>query len=116
MVEIFVFEPDLIFSSKFEGLSRLTGVNFKIFTVFEEFVQAIHGKTPQALIISLDSIQPEMMQRLTGKGCSVLGYYSHVNSASAKIASDLGVKFVVTRGALVSNLPTWIQRLLSPGD
>jgi hypothetical protein len=112
MPEIFVFEPDLIFSSKFEGFSRLSGINFRIFTTIEEFVKAFGGK-PQALIINLDLVRSEILLKLTGYGYPVLGYYSHVNSATAKAALEMGVGYVVSRGALVSDPVTLLRRLLS---
>ena len=112
MSEIFVFEPDLIFSSKFEGFSRLSGINFRIFTTVEEFMEAL-GRKPQALIINLDLVQSEILVKLTSYGYPVLGYYSHVNSGTAKTALEMGVELVVSRGALVSDPETLLRRLLA---
>ena len=112
MSEIFVFEPDLIFSSKFEGFSHLSGINFRIFTTIEEFIEAL-GAKPQALIINLDLVRAEILPKLTGYGYPVLGYYSHVDSATAKTALLMGVGYVVSRGALVSDPETLLRRLLS---
>ena len=113
MSEIFVYEQDLLFSSKFESISRQTGINFKLFSVFEELTRASREKKPGALILNLDTIKPEELSTLTGGGYPVMGYYSHVNAATGKLATEMGVKYVATRGVFLSNIETLLRRLLA---
>jgi hypothetical protein len=108
---VFVFEPDLIFSSKFDRLTRLTGIDFKIFTDSTEFVASAQEK-PEALIINLDAIKPEMLQIVVDVGVPVMGYYSHVDSDRARTAVQLGVRRVVTRGAFHANSESLVRELL----
>lgn len=114
MSEIFVYEPDLMFSSKFESITRQTGINFRIFSDFNELAKAVLEKKPQALILNLDSVQFELLSTLTGNGYPVMGYYSHINTATGKTATERGVKYVVTRGALLSNIESLMRRLTTP--
>jgi hypothetical protein len=65
-----VFEPDLIFASKFEGFSRLTGIDFKIFSGLDEFTQAAREKMPRALILNLDLMDSERLTDLTQLSCA----------------------------------------------
>ena len=108
---VFVFEPDLIFSSKFDRLTRLTGINFKIFTDSTEFVASVQER-PEALVINLDAIKAEMLQIVVDVGVPVMGYYSHVDSDRARTAVQLGVRRVVTRGVFHANSESLVRELL----
>ena len=108
---VFVFEPDLIFSSKFDRVTHLTGIDFKIFTDPNEFVTSAQEK-PEALIINLDAIKPEMLQIAVDVGVPVMGYYSHVDSDTARTAVQLGVRRVVARGAFHANPESLVRELL----
>ena len=100
---VLVFEPDLIFSSKFDGISRLIRMDFRVFTDPGEFLNVACAEKPKALIINLDAAESEMIQNAVKVGLPVLGYYSHVNSDTALVAKRLGVGQVVTRGAFLTN-------------
>ena len=113
MSEMFVYEPDLLFSSKFESISRQTGISFRIFSDFSELANAVQEKRPEALIINLDSVQLESLSTLTSSGYPVMGYYSHVNAATGKIATEMGVKYVLTRGAFLANVQSLMRRLMT---
>ena len=106
-----MFEPDLIFSSKFSGFTRSTGLEFRIFADPNDFVtSAQHGA--EALIINLDTFGSQNLQHAVKIGVPIMGYYSHVNSDVAQIAVRLGVNLVVTRGTFVTRPESLISELL----
>jgi hypothetical protein len=109
---ILVFEPDLIFSSKFDGISRLIGMDFSTFTDPGEFLNVARAKKPDGMIINLDAAKSEMLENAVKVGPPVLGYYSHVNSDTALAAKRLGVGQVVTREAFLTNSGSLVDRLL----
>jgi len=111
-MSVFVFEPDLIFSSKLDGLSRLMGVEFRIFAELDEFMDAAYAEKPGALIVNLDVIKSDKLQTLLNVGIPVMGYYSHVHSEVARAAVQLGVGEVVTRGAFFANSQSLVRGLL----
>lgn len=95
-MSIFVYEPDLIFSSKFGGLSHLIEKDFKIFTDLTTLLKDARSEKPAAFIINLDATKPEVVRNVVTFGVPVMGYYSHVNAETARVAAQLGVNPVVT--------------------
>jgi len=112
-MSIFIYEPDLIFSSKFEGLSHLIGEDFRIFTDLTTLLDDARSEKPAAFIINLDASKPEVVQDIVTLGVPVMGYYSHVNAEAAHLAAKSGVNPVVTRGAFVANAKSFIRELLN---
>ena len=106
-----VFEPDLIFSSKFNRLTHSTGIEFRIFTDPNEFVTSAQ-QGAEALIINLDAIKSEKLRDAVKIGVPVMGYYSHVSSDIALNAMRSGVSPVVTRGAFLSRSESLVSELL----
>ena len=95
-MSIFVFEPDLLFSSRFENLSHVIGQDFRVFTDASMLLKAARSERPAAFIISLDAIGPEAVQILVKLDVPVMGYYSHIHSETARAAVQSGVDRVVT--------------------
>lgn len=112
-MSIFVFEPDLIFSSKFKGLSRLIEQDFRIFTDLTMLLESARSEKPVAFIINLDTTKPDAVQNIVTLGVPVMGYYSHVNSEAARAAVQSGVSRVVTRGIFVANAESLVRQLLN---
>jgi len=112
-MSIFVFEPDLIFSSKFEGFSHLIEQDFRIFTDLTTLLKSAQSEKPVAFIINLDAAKPDAVQNLATLGVPVMGYYSHVNSEAARAAAQSGASRVVTRGVLVANVESLVRELLN---
>lgn len=110
---VFVFEPDLIFSSKFECLSRLVEEDFRIFSELTTLLEHAYGEKPAAFIINLDVTDPKAVQTMLAFGAPVMAYYSHVNSQTAHAAVESGVRPVVTRGTFVANAESLVRELLS---
>ena len=109
---IFVFEADLLFSSKFESLSRLGEQEFRIFTDASMLLEAARSERPAAFIIDLDSMDPDSVQLVAKLDVPVMGYYSHVNSETARTAVQSGLNRVVTRGGFVANSESLVRELL----
>ena len=112
-MSIFVYEPDLIFSSKFQGLSYLIEKDFRIFTDLTSLLKDARSGKPAAFIINLDASNLEMIQAIVTFGVPVMGYYSHVNAEAARVAVKSGVNPVVTRGAFVASAELFVRELLN---
>jgi hypothetical protein len=62
------------------------------------------------IVADLDVENPEA---LVGLGMPVLGYYSHVDIETRKLAEAAGVDLAVPRSRMARELPELAQRLLS---
>ncbi|MGD0423631.1 MAG: hypothetical protein ABSA92_09265 [Candidatus Bathyarchaeia archaeon] len=89
-MSIFVLEPDLIFSSKFERLSHLIEKDFKIFTDLAMLLESVRSVRPVAFIINLDATKSDAVQKIVDWGVPVMGYYSHVNSSGRAVRGQPG--------------------------
>jgi hypothetical protein len=67
---------------------------------------------PAAFIINLDGMDHESVQLVVKLDVPVMGYYSHVNSETARVAVQSGVNRVVTRGGFVVNSESLVRELL----
>jgi len=112
-MSIFVLEPDLIFSSKFERLLHLIEKDFKIFTDLAMLLESVRSVRPVAFIINLDATKSDAVQKIVDWGVPVMGYYSHVNSEVARAAVQSGVSPVVTRGVFVAKAESLVRELLN---
>ncbi len=61
------------------------------------------------IVADLDAENPEA---LVGLGMPVLGYYSHVDVDTRKVAEAAGVDLVVPRSRMARELPELVERLL----
>jgi hypothetical protein len=106
MARILAITPDLLLGSRIEGALAAAG--------HEASVSASLAEAPldeaQLLVADLDEENPEA---LVGLGIPVLGYYSHVNSESRRVAEAAGVDLVVPRSKMVRELPQLVEGLLS---
>jgi hypothetical protein len=59
-------------------------------------------------------LEVENPEALVGVGVPVLGYYSHVDVETRKVAEAAGVDLVVPRSRMARELPALVERLL-PG-
>ena len=98
---LLAFEPDLIFSSKIESLSRKFGVTAKVVTSVDGLLKDLAGSMPIAVTLNLDALQGklEALEEIAHKPFPVFGYYSHVDTALAEEARRLGIHTVIARGA-----------------
>jgi hypothetical protein len=104
---VLVFEPDLLFSSKIEGLTRRLGVEVSIVTDIGELVSGFTGNPPRLIILNLDGLEGRLVSLkdfLTRKSCVSVGYYSHKNRRLREEAEESGIAVIMSRGDFVSKL------------
>lgn len=109
---VLAFEPDLIFSSKIDSLTRKTGIPLTLVTDFSVLVRELTGNIPRLLLVNLDALEGKLASLkdvLSGKSCVSVGYYSHMNRGLAEEAKQSGISVVVSRGEFV----TRFQNLLA---
>ncbi|HEX2708282.1 MAG TPA: hypothetical protein VHM66_09785 [Solirubrobacterales bacterium] len=66
----------------------------------------------ELVVADLDAESPEA---LVGLGVPVLGYYSHVEVETRRVAEAAGVDLVVPRSRMARELPQLAERLLGSG-
>ena len=111
-MSVLVYEPDLIFSSKLESFLRLIRRDFRVFSDLALLLKEARIEKPLAFIINLDEMKLEAVEELVSFDIPVLGYYSHVNSETARIAIRSGVSQVIARGAFIARAEATIRALL----
>jgi len=111
-MSVLVYEPDLIFSSRLERLSRSIEQDFRVFDDLALLLNEARRAKPLAFIINLDEMKHDAIQEFVSFHVPVLGYYSHVNFETARMALRSGVNQVVTRGAFVARAEAVFRELL----
>jgi hypothetical protein len=105
MARILAVVPDLMLASRVsEGL----GAAGHEVTVMATLPEASPDEV-DLLIADLDAADPEA---LVGRGVPVLGFYSHVDSATREAAQAAGLDLVVPRSRMARELPALAERLL----
>ena len=66
----------------------------------------------ELVVADLDVADPEAV---AGLGPPVLGFYSHVDSATREAAQAAGLDLVIPRSRMSRELPELVERLLSGG-
>ena len=116
--DVLAFEPDLIFSSKIDSLTRKMGVPLTVVTDLVALGKELTGKRPRLLVLDLDALEGKLAslkEVLTGKTWVSVGYYSHMNRPLAEEAKQSGVGVVVSRGEFVSSMQNIFARALADG-
>jgi hypothetical protein len=105
VARVVAITPDLLLGSRIEGMLGAAG--------HEAALSASLAEAPleglEMLVADLDEESPEA---LVGLGVPVLGYYSHVNAETRRVAEAAGVDLVVPRSRMVRELPALAERLL----
>jgi hypothetical protein len=106
VARIVAIAPDLLLGSKVEGMLGAAG--------HEASLSPSLAEAPlddaDLLVADLDEENPEA---LVGLGIPVLGYYSHVNAETRRVAEAAGVDLVVPRSKMVRELPQLVAGLLN---
>jgi ActR/RegA family two-component response regulator len=107
MAQLIVFEPDLLFSSRIESAAESAGVQVKVMSNLEAFLEETKQTTPRVVLVNLDATGEKLAlleEVARGGACKLVGYYSHVNSGLAEEARSIGIGLVLSRGAFTREL------------
>ena len=106
-VLVFVYEPDLFFSSRMESAGTRFGLEVKTMVTINALEAALKEELPKLLLVNLDILEErhESLTELISPGsCRLVGYYSHVDGKSAEEALGSGFEVVIPRRALAVKL------------
>jgi hypothetical protein len=106
VARLVAISSDLLLGSKIEGTLSAAGHEASL----SPSLAAAPLDGAELLVADLDEESPEA---LAGLGMPVLGYYSHVNVETRRLAEAAGVDLVVPRSKLVRELPQLVEGLLS---
>jgi hypothetical protein len=104
--KVFVFEPDLLFSSRIESAGHKLGLDLKVAVSVSDLKEALKESVPRMLLVNLDAlgVGSKALVGLVHGACRLVGYYSHADSNLAKEALAVGFDMVIPRRALVDRL------------
>jgi hypothetical protein len=105
VARIVAVAADLMLGSKVEA--TLTAAGHEV-TLSPSLQEAPLDRV-DLIVADLDVENPEA---LVGLGVPVLGYYSHVNTETRRVAEAAGVDLVVPRSRLAREMPALVQALL----
>jgi hypothetical protein len=106
VARIVALTPDLLFASRIEATLTAAGHAVELAPSPSE---ADLGDS-DLLIADLGNVNPEA---LVGLGRPVLGFYSHVDAETRRIAEAAGVDLVVPRSRMAREMPELVARLLA---
>lgn len=108
MARVLSIAGDLMLASKVDATLTAAGHHVILAsTVAEAPLDEI-----ELVVADLDAESPEA---LVGLGVPVLGYYSHVEVETRRVAEAAGVDLVVPRSRMARELPQLAERLLGSG-
>lgn len=105
MARVVAISSDLLLGTKVEGMLSAAGNEVSLSPSLAEAPL----DDAELVVADLDVENPEA---LAGLGVPVLGYYSHVNVETRRLAEAAGVDVVVPRSKMVRELPQLVEGLL----
>ena len=105
MARVLSIATDLMLGSRVE--EALTAAGYEVVT--SPSIEEGSWENIDLIVADLDVENPEA---LVGLGMPVLGYYSHVDVETKKIADAAGVDLAVPRSRMARELPELVKRLL----
>lgn len=105
MARVLSISNDLMLGSKVQETLKAAGHEVIAARAIEETT----WDGVDLIVADLDAENPEA---LVGLGMPVLGYYSHVDVDTRKVAEAAGVDLVVPRSRMARELPELVKRLL----
>jgi hypothetical protein len=114
-LRILVFEPDLLFSSKIESTATKLGVATTVVTDLLRLLSMLKENRPAGLIVNLDALDAridDLTDPVHEKGCTAVGYYSHVNAEVAEEARRIGFEVILSRGALAARIVETFRKII----
>lgn len=106
MARVVAVAPDLLLGSKVEAMLAAAGHEV---TLAPSLAEAPLDQA-ELLVADLDAENPEA---LVGLGIPVLGYYSHVNVETRRLADAAGIDLAVPRSRMARELPQLVEKLLA---
>jgi len=112
----YLLSDDLIFTSRVTGTARALGLDVQAARSAEQLGNFLAARTPQCLLVDLHnpglSIS-DLVRALPEPRPFVVGYGSHVDTATLKAAADAGCDLVLPRSKFVDelgkSLPIWFN-------
>ena len=105
MARVVAVAPDLLFGSRIEETLRQAGHDVTLSASLAE------APLDEAELLIAD-LQVEAAEALTAVGVPVLGYYSHVDAETRRVAEAEGIDLVVPRSRMAREMPQLVERLL----
>jgi hypothetical protein len=96
---------DLMLASRVEA--TLTAAGHEVVQAASVAEAPLEGA--ELVVADLDAADPEALVAL---GVPVLGYYSHVDVETRRVAEAAGIDLVVPRSRMARELPALVERLL----
>jgi len=106
VARVVAVSPDLLLGSKIEAM--LTAAGHEV-SLTPALAGAMALEDTDLIVADLDAIDPK---KLADLDIPVLGYYSHVNTATKEAAEAAGVDLVVPRSRMARELPDLAAKLL----
>jgi CheY-like chemotaxis protein len=122
----YLLSDDLIFTSRITGTARDLGHEVRAVRDVAQLTNVMAQQPPQCLLIDLHnpglSIS-DLLKRMPAPRPFVVGYGSHVDTATLKTAREAGCDLVLPRSKFVEELPinlcSWLtcsNRIHQPSD
>ena len=105
MARVVAIATDLMLGSKVQETLRAAGHEADLSPSLQE------APLDEAELLVAD-LEVENPEALVGFGIPVLGYYSHVDVDTRRVAEAAGVDLVVPRSRLARELPELVEKLL----
>lgn len=105
MARVLSISNDLMLGSKVQETLKAAGHEVTASASLEE-------TTWDGVDLIVADLDVENSEALVGLGMPVLGYYSHVDVDTRKVAEAAGVDLVVPRSRMARELPELVKRLL----
>jgi hypothetical protein len=105
MARVVAISADLLLGSKVEGMLAGAGHEASLSPTLAEAPL----DEAELIVADLDLGNPEA---LVGLGVPVIGYYSHVEVETRRLAEAAGIDLVVPRSKMVRELPQLVEGLL----
>jgi hypothetical protein len=105
VARVLSISSDLMLGSRVEAM--LTAAGHEVTTS-----PSIEESTWEGIDLIVADLEVENPEALVGLGMPVLGYYSHVDVDTKKIAEAAGVDLVVPRSRMARELPALAEGLL----
>ena len=106
MARVVAIASDLLLGSRVEATLSAAGHEVSLAASLAD--APLEGT--ELLVADLEGTNPEA---LVGLGMPVLGYYSHVDAETRRLAEAAGVDMVVPRSRMARELPALVELLLS---